>query len=1095
MKYVRIITLLNIAIILFTQGLVSIWITNSNAQNAETNSIVYSNGFKPSRIDGVIDESSSSSTIPEWGDAQSKELIFESNPSTSLLLDQNSVKQVKSAFLSKWVNGKYQMALQVPEKISEFELQIDFDQDNTLSNGDVKISSEKFLPNSKDQNWMDLSQIASTTDLMIYHDGLWTDPFEINPKQWDRNNWFPDDKNWDGTKSNFVSYTELVSKISQITFGSLNPKLGDNSGTNIDNIELSFDQTAYRSFLELTMQSSLPDITKINMLKLNYGIILQTELGNKLGYPSMPSTSKNGQETWITGFDIINAIELSSKFSVNLRLDHIEVTQAVQTTDNALSLIKNKETVVRVFVDGPKDQLVNYEVRLGGVILALPIVNLGVITESAISLPRMERQYPAFEFRLPETWLESPMLILNAEVVPVDLHESDPSDNYLSQAVFFKETYDMNIYYIRPNLGYRYGDPVQANYSDTNGMLSHFKTVFPMANPNFIELGWNELGHLNGRFNPHSILISLKLLAYQIMLNTFQYGEAEVPYPDQIYAIMPYASGNTAGLSSPKWYDSTYSGMTSWGTSEATNHMLVMAHEINHNLGDNNWGRHVGNNTYQANDKDWGCGASGTDTGWPSTNQNIYQNYPSTIAYNMLTNRVSPELTIDFMSYCASVTPPHQWISDYRWEALTYKFQNFVRSIVPSPKLIMQSENDLLSQSSLSIKPDFTLASTRIISGEIYINQSVDFDISYRLPGHAINLPTVAKEISPTHQLEIDFVNQTTMQYPFYADFVGDSHIDNGETFHFSFMLPDNGEIIELRIIDMSGNALATLVGSSYSLEGLNIDHQPTITRNELFNVKLSPVNLQNSSNIYFQLQYSHDGTKYINLGEVNTDLSFDLYIDDNIPGGLSGKFRVIVTDGFESKIFMGSETVSLAPVQPQIEINYDLGIYTDYTTVNFENPTKILDTTVGSSISLSADAFDPQNGKVNADQIYWVITRLSDNSQSEAVFGKHFNYQFHQSGDFEIKAIIPDSANNIVSDSIRIVVKQAAQVSVDAYNIFRQELEVLTNSDVSETKTTSESTSSNKKSDAAFISAFTFGQSILILAVVLVPLFKHKQK
>jgi hypothetical protein len=85
-----------------------------------------------------------------------------------------------------------------------------------------------------------------------------------------------------------------------------------------------------------------------------------------------------------------------------------------------------------------------------------------------------------------------------------------------------------------------------------------------------------------------------------------------------------------------------------------------MAHEVNHNLGNHNWGRHAGGD----------CGGAGPDPNYDRTDRDDVGWDPDNGIYPV--DHPSKDIKSEVMSYCVDGGGPwpQRWTSKYRWRLL-----------------------------------------------------------------------------------------------------------------------------------------------------------------------------------------------------------------------------------------------------------------------------------------------------------------------------------------------------------------------------------------------------------------------------------------
>ena len=372
---------------------------------------------------------------------------------------------------------------------------------------------------------------------------------------------------------------------------------------------------------------------------------------------------------------------------IDVSVTGLEVTQAVQNADSTLSLVLGKKTLARVFVDLEVGHFSNeVEVILSGfTVSGYSSTPLGSLTKTftARENPNRSRFDETVNFILPVSWTQWPWLTLQAEVRPIHGLDLNHSDNVIVENYYFKQTYDP-VFYVVQVEHWHDGMPDQR---EIDNMTENLTWVYPVANPQFIQIGPEAIGYW---YNNGTQLISeLNEVLLSALLNVVlieALGGDAPPLPDQIFG----ARVRGGGLSDPVWYGGL--SFSSWGSSTASSRELVMAHEVQHNIGpllldvdgngtyftpevDEYYGGHIGGCTATDNDEEWDSLYGESDfsvheLGWVPWGADADSN-PS---------KLVPRGKMDLMTYCNDeYFYPAKWISDYRWEKLVDRFQHWER--------------------------------------------------------------------------------------------------------------------------------------------------------------------------------------------------------------------------------------------------------------------------------------------------------------------------------------------------------------------------------------------------------------------------------
>lgn len=337
-------------------------------------------------------------------------------------------------------------------------------------------------------------------------------------------------------------------------------------------------------------------------------------------------------------------LPLVSRISfVDLTLEGVEVTQAVQNLNNTVSLVAGRSTMARVYVKTNTDTPVsNVHVSLSATRNGAPLTGspLTVGPKSVSNTWSRSDLNTSFNFTLPSAWL-SGQVSLEVVVDPNNqIFEGDKLNNRRTLAANFVNVPTMNIKavpieYTDPRTGLTFPPPSSSFLAP--GVLKMYP-VSAAAVSDRAAIGWSQdLSRLSGWSNLLSRIATIK-------------SSDNAPASQVYYGLVPLLdpSGNT-------WFSGGYAGIgyvglrVSVGLTHAPSLGIdgpeIANHEIGHNLGR----EHAP------------CGVSDPDPGYPYPDGSIGQ-FGLTISPLDL---YEPWLYADIMGYC---TPT--WISDYTYQAL-----------------------------------------------------------------------------------------------------------------------------------------------------------------------------------------------------------------------------------------------------------------------------------------------------------------------------------------------------------------------------------------------------------------------------------------
>ena len=392
-------------------------------------------------------------------------------------------------------------------------------------------------------------------------------------------------------------------------------------------------------------------------------------------------------------------LEVSIAGAVDLSIQEIEVTQAIQDLDNSIPLVRGKIARARVYVGvtPPATHLSDLEVWLyaysgsqGGSALPGSPLKMGP-ADYPVSGAAVAQKRPSlassFNFLIPSSWQSYDTLYLKAEVNPNKrVPETNYGNNVLTDSTKWHTCSTVNLKLVQVASG---GITVSLNSPLVSDALSYFKDVYPINQLNVSTLASGAIDATRSYTMPGSggscsaqwsALVDDMQDIYDNWSNrpsnAFVYGflDATVPHCNQ--ATCNLGCGSVSGTAA--------AGILDAGAGE------TLAHEVGHNLGR----RHAP------------CGVPDPDPNWPSaTNPNgsigeVGVRWSNFTAFGTTTP--------DFMSYCS---PP--WVSPYTYTGLQAKLCTASASSVesaqtlsPSPHLVASGR---VSDGELELRPFWVL--------------------------------------------------------------------------------------------------------------------------------------------------------------------------------------------------------------------------------------------------------------------------------------------------------------------------------------------------------------------------------------------------
>ncbi|MEE4330298.1 MAG: hypothetical protein V2J10_05475 [Wenzhouxiangella sp.] len=394
----------------------------------------------------------------------------------------------------------------------------------------------------------------------------------------------------------------------------------------------------------------------------------------------------------------------------NLRIDDLEITQAIQNEDNDIALIRGKRTVVRLFASSDEEAVAGvqahlYRVNGAGNAIDGPLfpVNLerAALFMRVPEEPDRDNINDSFTFLLPPDWVADTQLRLRAELNPYRYPlEPDYADNVLTTSFFtIEESARLETRFIlfeyEDSAGNRFRPRLQEDYVQT---VSWIRRTYPLASepggaavgtpgfrPNFRYLFDEDLGdNVNSsglppadtecgrraRLDPKdeeflSAQDRTSCAARYVVcpsLNTLRAVEGlslDVVQVGMVADDIGFPRGLACGSANVM----TPSGSGDFGwDSDGSYADWYGGHELGHAQGRGHPSQGNAECRHSASDPDFpwvgaqigGSGYRGFDVGAPGINP-------------ALTPRVYSREWHDFMSYCSA---PGQWISDYTFEGI-----------------------------------------------------------------------------------------------------------------------------------------------------------------------------------------------------------------------------------------------------------------------------------------------------------------------------------------------------------------------------------------------------------------------------------------
>lgn len=592
-----------------------------------------------------------------------------------------------------------------------------------------------------------------------------------------------------------------------------------------------------------------------------------------------------------------DAFVVKLEIGAGISIPQIEVTQAIQDSNNNVPLIANKPTIVRVYPEcaggcqGKTGLLRGY----GGAneLPGSPLHPHRHVEENHDDLQDQRSDLrKTLNFTLPQEWTTEGEITLTAEI----------SDAQESRTLEFVKGNPLRIAWVL--IPYKnfigatfYPDPMVAHEAS-----DFMRKIYP--------LGYNDLEYIFQpgvaetvnviKFSPHSANLYLKALRRYWRSTTSKGGWQEGIIPDRLYGWIPGQArvpGGVCGVADSLWaggegrvaLGADYCDKRLEGQLIQVSPSQVIAHEIGHIQ--NQYGLKHAPNEGPASDPN--CFLESWD---PDENYPIYNSYPrgsiGEYGVDVLNDYLllSPVDTYDFMSYCQK-----NWISPHNYTKLINGFA------VPDTDF-----NNLTS-----VEPTRQL----LVSGMVYSpTLHVEFDPFYAITS------TVPPDSSMTGHYCLDLLDSYASILDsrcFELSFVNPKSGESTDADAFVMAIPYPMDTAEVRL-----NHLNTPIGS------IEVSpHGPTVTLTSpnggevwsgtsTYTVTWSASDADGDP-LFFALDYSTDaGQTWIPLGVDITTTSHPLDVS-LLPGGSEVLLRVNASDGINTGYDLANGLITVGRKPP----------------------------------------------------------------------------------------------------------------------------------------------------------------------------------
>jgi hypothetical protein len=695
---------------------------------------------------------------------------------------------------------------------------------------------------------------------------------------------------------------------------------------------------------------------------------------------SLPAAINNAGEYAIVNLASVRLPGIGSG-TLSFPTDPIEVTQAVQTVDNQIPLVAQKDTVVRVTVNSSAPSLpavVYLSAKRGRVTLAGSPLTVIMTAKNAPDRHNLE---DTANFLLPDAWTTAGTITLQASVSKV----AGSITASTSTSVRFN-TREIPTYWITPLNEGTATSPNVASDTLISRNESYLETVYPVADVDFVRRQWSDLTVGSADLDT---AITLGIDYYHSIglawLFTYLFTGIE-PFnlPEMVY-IFTNGVGETkyGGLSNPIWgggegrVAAGYIGSSQEGT---------LAHEFNHNLdrnvaGSESFGRHIE-----------GCGSEAGDGSWPYANRYVNEvgfdtRLPWTTATSSRRTVIPNNGTWpDYMTYCTSGLLPTKWVSRYRYES---QYALYAPGTARSDEMAR----------SASRTPAYWVSGTINVDGSGALS-TVAFEPE-------TFSPTITDTMTGTHTIKmLDALGVELTSYGFTPDFTAHEGI-TPTVKAFGFTIPNTTGAAKIELYNGS-----TLLGSRTKSTNKIVAAFSNLTRGQVISKKTTVLwtatdaDTSDSALWRYDLFYSPDGRKWYPLA-MNLRTKRFIFDPNTVPTGKAAKLRLVANDGV-NVTRIDSVPISVSGGAPIVSVTQPVNA-TTYSSAGF--------------IPLNGDARSISTDGISENNVFWFAKKVGTTTTKLIGTSKQSQVKL-TAGTYDITLVAKDTNNKINSKVVRIIVK-----------------------------------------------------------------------
>lgn len=621
----------------------------------------------------------------------------------------------------------------------------------------------------------------------------------------------------------------------------------------------------------------------------------------------------------------------------DMRIEHVELTQAIQTVGNTVPLVYGKKTVARVYVRSALLTVPNVEVKVWAFQGGMPLAgspqtftlnwdaNASAWAPYSVTNAAYNRSntFSSLNIALPAAWYRPPSksqdVLLFFQVNPDgNPTESSTGNNWASLWMDLTDVPKTYVKAVPLNIT-KSGTTYSTTFSNAVSLVPFMRKVYPVRSDGGVTLFSGPT--LNITANPATDAGWSTVWSKVVNARTF-----DLWYPHMYwYGLIPEAAGG-AYYGMGQWPGYVSIGMAGPVGPDYYGRQTTFAHEIGHNHG-------------RAHASfDHGEGDSGE--AWPYPHGGTGDvGFDTGRMQALAPGSAGGTHFHDFMAYGYP-----RWVSIKGWNALMA-----ARLARPNPFWAADAAGDVAPME---------VADYLVLSGAVSTAGTWSLDSAYQgqtLPPdtEGADRATVARLLDANGRTVAE--GQVTLVHP-HSETVP-SH-ESGETtdaghihgWSAAIPVPANTSFAQM-IIVQGGRTILTVNASASRpvIDGLTITQLGTNRYRAAWRASD-----RDGNPLTYQLLYAPDGQQWTPVAIGLTGSQYD-FSTDQLPGGTGGKFRLLVTDGLLGSSF-DSSAVSIPKKAPVVAM---------------DAPTSLM---AGRPFSAIATAMDLEDGALGDGSVRWLI-------------------------------------------------------------------------------------------------------------------------